>query len=128
MLLHFTKMHGLGNDFMVLDLVRQDAEFAPGEIRAWADRRTGIGFDQLLLLEPPTHPGCHFRYRIFNSDGSPAGHCGNGARCVARFALDKGLALPGPLKLQMDNGIIETRVLDNGEVTVDMGPPVLEPA
>src|SRR5690606_36894654 len=82
----------------------------------------------LLTLEPPTHPGCDFRYRVYNSDGSEAGHCGNGARCVARFALEKGLALHKRLKLQLDKSVIETRVLENGHVTVDMGPPILEPA
>ena len=89
MLLRFTKMHGLGNDFMVLDLVSQHAHILPKHAKQWGDRHTGVGFDQLLLVETPTNPDVDFRYRIFNSDGSEVEQYGNGARCFARFVLDK---------------------------------------
>ena len=128
MLLHFTKMHGLGNDFMVLDLVRQDCQLSTEEIRAFADRRTGVGFDQLLIVEPPTHPSCDFRYRIYNADGTEVEQCGNGARCVARFVRDRGLGLSPRLKFQMGRDFIETEALDNGLVRVNMGVPILDPA
>ena len=91
MLLRFTKMHGLGNDFMVLDLVSQHAHILPKHAKQWGDRHTGVGFDQLLLVEAPSNPEVDFRYRIFNSDGSEVEQCGNGARCFARFVLDKRL-------------------------------------
>ncbi|TXI33449.1 MAG: diaminopimelate epimerase, partial [Aquipseudomonas alcaligenes] len=93
MLLRFTKMHGLGNDFMVLDLISQHAHIQPKHAKAWGDRHTGIGFDQLLLVEAPTSPDVDFRYRIFNSDGSEVEQCGNGARCFARFVVDKRLTM-----------------------------------
>lgn len=91
MLLRFTKMHGLGNDFMVLDLVSQHAHILPKHAKQWGDRHTGIGFDQLLIVEAPSNPEVDFRYRIFNADGSEVEQCGNGARCFARFVLDKRL-------------------------------------
>ncbi|MDT8398698.1 MAG: diaminopimelate epimerase [Pseudomonadales bacterium] len=128
MMLDFCKMHGLGNDFMVVDLLRQDAQFRPDTVRALANRRTGVGFDQLLLIEAPSDPDCDFRYRIYNADGSEAEHCGNGSRCIARFVMDKGLAFGQRIRLQMASGSIETRILDNGLVTVDMGAPQLDPA
>jgi diaminopimelate epimerase len=126
--IQFSKMHGLGNDFMVIDLVTQDAVITPEVARRLSDRRTGIGFDQLLLVEPPTDPNCDFRYRIYNADGSEVEHCGNGARCLARFIKDRGLAVSHRIRLQMPKGFIETRLLDNGQVTVNMGAPILEPA
>src|SRR3982751_3694047 len=107
MLLRFTKMHGLGNDFMVLDLVSQHAHILPKHAKQWGDRHTGIGFDQLLLVEAPNNPDVDFRYRIFNSDGSEVEQCGNGARCFARFVLDKR---------------------NDGQISVDMGAPRLVPA
>lgn len=128
MSLRFTKMHGLGNDFMVLDLVRQDTVLPKETIRAMADRRTGIGFDQLLLIETPSVPDCDFRYRIYNADGTEAEHCGNGARCIARFISDQGLCASSSLRLQMPNSIISCQTHDDGQVTVDMGMPILEPA
>ena len=88
MRLNFTKMHGLGNDFMVLDLVRQKVALTPTLIRTLSNRKTGVGFDQLLIIEPATVAGCDFAYRIFNYDGGEVEHCGNGARCVARFVVD----------------------------------------
>jgi diaminopimelate epimerase len=128
MTVRFAKMHGLGNDFMVLDLVTQEITLNPREIQCWADRHTGVGFDQLLAIEPPTDPEADFRYRIFNADGTEAEQCGNGARCVARFALHAGLTVKTELRFQTSNNQIGTRLLDNGQVEVDMGKPGLEPA
>jgi len=106
MLLRFTKMHGLGNDFMVLDLVSQHAHILPKHAKQWGDRHTGVGFDQLLLVETPTNPDVDFRYRIFNSDGSEVEQCGNGARCFARFVLDKRLTAKRQIKVETKGGII----------------------
>ena len=125
--LHFAKMHGLGNDFMIVDLVTQRAEPAPEHIRAWADRRTGIGFDQFLEVLPPDDPDVDFRYRIFNADGSEAEQCGNGARCFARFVVDEGLTVKRHLDIQTVSGRIRTRLLANGHVEVDMGVPSIDP-
>jgi len=127
MLLRFTKMHGLGNDFMVLDLVSQHAHIQPKHARQWSDRHTGIGFDQLLIVEPPTNPEVDFRYRIFNADGSEVEQCGNGARCFARFVLDKRLTVKKRIRVETKSGIIELDVHPDGQVCVDMGPPRLEP-
>lgn len=128
MSLRFTKMHGLGNDFMVLDLVRQRVQLDAGLIRRWSHRQTGIGFDQLLIVEASTKPGCDFAYRIYNADGGEVEHCGNGARCVTRFVVDKGLADKREYTFDMARGSIRTRLEDDGLVTVDMGPPRLAPA
>ncbi len=128
MLLHFSKMHGLGNDFMVVDMVSQSLRLPPDKIRRLADRRFGVGFDQLLLVEPPTQPDMDFRYRIFNADGSEVEQCGNGARCFARFVRDKKLIGRDRIKVQTAGGNIELNIQGNGEVTVDMGQPILEPA
>ena len=125
--LRFAKMHGLGNDFMVVDLVTQRTEPAGAQIRAWADRRTGIGFDQFLTVLPPDDPDVDFRYRIFNADGSEAEQCGNGARCFARFVADQRLSVKHRLVLQTNNGRIQTRLLDGGDVEVDMGMPSAKP-
>ncbi|BAU77195.1 diaminopimelate epimerase [Metapseudomonas furukawaii] len=127
MLLRFTKMHGLGNDFMVLDLVSQHAHIQPKHAKQWGDRHTGIGFDQLLIVEAPTNPDVDFRYRIFNSDGSEVEQCGNGARCFARFVLDKRLTVKKCIRVETKGGIIELNVKPDGQVTVDMGPPRLVP-
>ncbi|TKD44525.1 diaminopimelate epimerase [Azotobacter chroococcum] len=127
MLLRFTKMHGLGNDFMVLDLVSQHAHIQPKHARQWGDRHTGIGFDQLLIVEPPSRPDVDFRYRIFNADGSEVEQCGNGARCFARFVLDKRLTVKKRIRVETRNGLIELDVRPDGQVCVDMGPPRLEP-
>ncbi|PZW67030.1 diaminopimelate epimerase [Pseudomonas sp. URMO17WK12:I1] len=127
MLLRFTKMHGLGNDFMVLDLVSQHAHIQPKHAKQWGDRHTGIGFDQLLLVEPPQHPDVDFRYRIFNSDGSEVEQCGNGARCFARFVLDKRLTVKKNIRVETKGGIIELNVRADGLITVDMGAPRLAP-
>ena len=128
MLLRFTKMHGLGNDFMVLDLVSQHAHIQPKNAKQWGDRHTGVGFDQLLLVEPPSNPDVDFRYRIFNSDGSEVEQCGNGARCFARFVLDKRLTTKKVIRVETKSGIIELRVQNDGQVCVNMGAPRLEPA
>ncbi|MET1079347.1 MAG: diaminopimelate epimerase [Pseudomonas sp.] len=128
MLLRFTKMHGLGNDFMVLDLVSQHAHILPKHAKQWGDRHTGIGFDQLLIVEAPTNPDVDFRYRIFNADGSEVQQCGNGARCFARFVLDKRLTMKRQLRVETLGGIIELDMRADGHVSVNMGPPRLEPA
>ena len=125
MLLRFTKMHGLGNDFMVLDLVSQHAHILPKHAKQWGDRHTGIGFDQLLIVEAPSNPDVDFRYRIFNSDGSEVEQCGNGARCFARFVLDKRLTTKRQIKVETKSGIIELNVRSDGQISVDMGPPRL---
>ncbi|WOG27575.1 diaminopimelate epimerase [Endozoicomonas sp. 8E] len=127
MLLHFTKMHGLGNDFMVVDRVTQSIRITPEKIRSLSDRNFGIGFDQLLMVEPPTDPDMDFRYRIFNADGSEVEQCGNGARCFARFVRDKKLIGCDTIRVQTSGGNMELTIEDNGDVTVDMGIPVLEP-
>ncbi|AGA91952.1 diaminopimelate epimerase [Thioflavicoccus mobilis 8321] len=123
----FTKMHGLGNDFVVLDSVRQSLELAPAQIRALADRHFGIGCDQVLVVEPPRRPGADFFYRIFNADGSESGQCGNGARCFARFVRDQGLTDKERLTVDTRDGTLELAFLPDGQVRVDMGAPRLEP-
>jgi diaminopimelate epimerase len=128
MLLRFTKMHGLGNDFMVIDLISQQAHIQSKHARQWGDRHTGIGFDQLLLVEAPSSPDVDFRYRIFNADGSEVEQCGNGARCFARFVLDKRLTVKKRIRVETRGGIIELQMRVDGQVTVDMGPPRLNPA
>ena len=128
MLLKFTKMHGCGNDFMVLDLVSQYFKVRPQHIRKWADRNFGIGFDQLLLVEPPSTPQADFRYRIFNSDGQEVEQCGNGARCFAKFVRDSHLTRKKLLTVETRKGTIELQVVDKHLIRVDMGRPQLEPA
>lgn len=128
MLLRFTKMHGLGNDFMVIDLVSQHAHIQPKHVRQWSDRHTGVGFDQLLIVEPPSRPDVDFCYRIFNADGSEVEQCGNGARCFARFVLDKRLTAKKRIRVETKNSIIELNVRPDGQITVDMGAPRLLPA
>ena len=120
-------MHGLGNDFMVVDMVSQNARLPPEKIRRLADRHFGVGFDQLLTVESPTHPDMDFRYRIFNADGSEVEQCGNGARCFARFVQDKKLIGRDNIRVQTAGGNIELHVQSNGDVMVDMGHPRLEP-
>ncbi|MDP6536883.1 MAG: diaminopimelate epimerase, partial [Gammaproteobacteria bacterium] len=99
----FTKMHGLGNDFMVLDLVSNSVTLSPDQIRRLADRHFGIGFDQLLQVEPPSDPAADFDYRIFNADGEEVEHCGNGARCFASFVRQRGLSNKNPIKVKTIN-------------------------
>ncbi len=127
MLLKFTKMHGLGNDFVVVDAVSRKVFFNKQQIEKLSDRNWGIGFDQLLVVEPPTNPDMDFRYRIYNSDGSEVEHCGNGARCFAKFVLDRELTNKRIINVETKRGAIQLRVLDGGLVTVDMGAPSFDP-
>lgn len=127
MRLEFTKMHGLGNDFMVIDLVTQRVRLTSEQVRTLADRHFGIGFDQLLIVEPPEHPEVDFRYRIFNADGSEVSQCGNGARCFARFVRERRLSRKDRLRVETASGIIELRIDGQGWVSVDMGVPRLVP-
>ena len=128
MKIKFSKMHGLGNDFVVIDGMRQYVELTPETIRALGDRHTGIGFNQLLLVEPPTAPGADFRYRIFNADGGEVEQCGNGARCFVRFVHDQKLTDKTAIVVETKRGIIHPRLEANGLVTVDMGQPRFAPA
>ncbi|GLQ33053.1 diaminopimelate epimerase [Litoribrevibacter albus] len=127
MRLKFTKMHGLGNDFMVLDLVTQHFKMDEATVRKLADRNFGVGFDQMLIVEPPSSPDVDFTYRIFNADGSEVEQCGNGARCFARFVKDKRLTSKNEIKVSTSSGKITLHLQTNRDVTVDMGEPVLEP-
>ena len=123
--LKFTKMHGLDNDFMVIDGISQHFDPAATPIAEWADRHRGIGFDQLLLVEAPPLPEAEFGYRIFNADGSEVEQCGNGARCFARFVHEKGLSPNRRIKVATAKGLIVLNLQENGLVTVDMGEPRL---
>jgi diaminopimelate epimerase len=123
----FTKMHGLGNDFVVLDGVTQTLALTPESVRRLADRHFGIGCDQLLLVEPALSPEADFRYRIFNADGSEVEQCGNGARCFARFVHDQGLTQKTEIRVETAKGIIVPRLEADGQVTVNMGAPRFEP-
>lgn len=127
MKLKFTKMHGLGNDFIVIDAINQSVSLDPATIRRWADRHFGIGFDQLLVVEKPGESG-DFRYRIFNADGGEVEQCGNGARCFARFVRDHDLTRKNTIRVETACGIIMPTVEENGEVSVDMGIPRFDPA
>lgn len=128
MQLKFTKMHGAGNDFIVIDATRQPAEFTAQQWARLADRRFGIGADQILVVEQPTVDGADFRYRIYNNDGGEVEQCGNGARAFARFVREQGLSKADTIRVQTMSGIIAPRLESDGSVTVDMGAPVLEPA
>ena len=128
MLLRFTKMHGLGNDFMVVDLVTQRYKFNPAMVKRLGDRKLGVGFDQLLIIEIPSNPDMDFRYRIFNSDGSEVEHCGNGARCFALFVRDKRLSAKTQLNVETAKGNMLLTIRDDRQVEVNMGPPILTPA
>ncbi|MEW9625103.1 diaminopimelate epimerase [Rhodanobacter geophilus] len=128
-MLRFSKMHGLGNDFVVLDGRTAPLSLNVASIRALADRRTGVGFDQLLSVEPARDPSCAFYYGIWNTDGSPSGQCGNGVRCVAAWLHRAGtLALGEAVRLESPSGPVTVRLLNAHEVTVDMGEPVFAPA
>ena len=128
MKLYFSKMHGLGNDFMVVDGVTQKVYFTPEIIRRLADRHFGIGFDQLLLVEPPYDPEQDFHYRIYNADGSEVQQCGNGARCFARFVRLKGLTNKDRIAVSTMSGRIVLQLEQDNQVTVNMGVPEFEPA
>jgi diaminopimelate epimerase len=116
-------MHGLGNDFVVLDGIRQQVSLTPAQLRFLADRNFGIGCDQILLVEKPSQPDVDFRYRIFNADGSEVEQCGNGARCFVRFVHDVGLTGKREIRVETQTGIIVPRLEEDGNVTVDMGIP-----
>ena len=128
MLLKFTKMHGLGNDFMVIDGINQSVTLTAEQVACWADRHFGIGFDQLLLVEAPQSAEAQFKYRIFNADGGEVSQCGNGARCFARFVREKGLTRENPISVETDSGILHLNAIDDSRVQVDMGVPRFEPA
>ncbi|MXN89149.1 diaminopimelate epimerase [Pasteurella canis] len=126
--MQFSKMHGLGNDFIVVDAVTQNLYFSADTIKRLADRHRGIGFDQMLVVEPPYDPDLDFHYRIFNADGSEVAQCGNGARCFARFVILKGLTDKKEITVSTQTGKIILNVLENEKVRVNMGEPIWEPA
>jgi diaminopimelate epimerase len=128
MKLQFTKMHGAGNDFLVIDAISQAVDFTPAQWQRLADRRFGIGADQILVVEQATSAECDFRYRIFNHDGGEVEQCGNGARAFVKFVTDKGLTDKSSIRVETMKGIITPRLEADGTITVDMGAPVLEPA
>lgn len=123
MKLKFSKMHGLGNDFVVLDGIRQHVSLSPEQLRYLGDRHFGVGCDQILLVEKPMQPGVDFRYRIFNADGSEVEQCGNGARCFVRFVHEQGLTDKREIRVETLKGVIAPRLEADGNVTVDMGIP-----
>jgi diaminopimelate epimerase len=127
MTLKFTKMQGLGNDFVVLDGIRQRVDLDPARVRALADRHFGVGCDQVLVVEP-AQGDADFRYRIFNASGEEVEHCGNGARCFVKFVRDRGLTDKCEIRVETKNGLIVPRLEADGQVTVDMGAPRFAPA
>jgi len=128
MKLRFTKMHGAGNDFVMLDGVRQTLNLSAEQLRYLADRHWGIGADQILMVEPAQRADVDFRYRIFNADGSEVEQCGNGARCFVKFVHEIGLTDKPVIKVETAGGVIAPRLEADGSVTVDMGAPVFEAA
>jgi diaminopimelate epimerase len=127
MKVEFSKMHGLGNDFMVIDLVSQQVSLNPELIQGLANRNFGVGFDQLLLVEPPEQPDVDFQYRIFNADGSEVEQCGNGVRCFARFVHERGLTRKKLIRVATKSGVVEPEINDQGWVRVNMGAPKVHP-
>ena len=127
MKLRFSKMHGLGNDFVVLDGIRQSISLSPAQLRLLGERHFGVGCDQILLVEKPGRPDVDFRYRIFNADGGEVEQCGNGARCFVRFVHDQGLTDKREIRVETMSGIIGPRLEDDGNITVDMGVPIFAP-
>jgi len=128
MRLRFTKMHGAGNDFVVIDATKQPFSLTPDQMRRLGDRRFGVGCDQILVIEPSTDAGADFRYRIFNNTGDEVEHCGNGARCFVRYVVDAGLADQREIRVDTMNRRLLLRLQDDGRVTVNMGAPVFEHA
>lgn len=126
--LSFWKMQGCGNDFMVLDNVSQAVHFNSSDVQRWSHRRTGVGFDQLLLLEPAEEEAIDFNYRIFNGDGSEVEQCGNGARCITVYAIEKGLTNKGSLRLKTKQEVLTTTFLEGEGVRVQLGEPHFDPA
>ena len=127
MRLHFTKMQGAGNDFIVLDATRTPVALSPEQVRALADRRVGIGADQILIVDPAPRAGVDFGYRIYNAGGDEVEHCGNGARCFLRYVRERGLTSRRTVRVATVNRELELRMADDGRVAVDMGPPVFDP-
>lgn len=127
MKLKFTKMHGAGNDFVVIDAISQHVDLTPAQWKMLADRRFGVGADQMLVVEKPQSPGVDFRYRIYNADGGEVEQCGNGARAFVRFVTDKGLTDKRTIRVETMSGVIEPTLEADGRITVDMGAPILEP-
>ncbi len=127
MKLRFTKMHGAGNDFVVIDAVNQTVNLTSNQWRDIADRRFGIGADQILVVEKPTMSGVDFRYRIFNADGGEVEQCGNGARAFVKFVVEKGLTEHREIRVETMSGVIRPRLEDDGRITVDMGAPIFDP-
>lgn len=127
MKISFTKMQGAGNDFVVIDATREPLNLSASEWRRIADRRFGVGADQILLVEAADGPEVDFVYRIFNADGEEVEQCGNGARCFARFVRDEGLSQASTIRVRTRSGVISPTIHDDGRVTVDMGPPSLSP-
>ncbi|MGV6817493.1 MAG: diaminopimelate epimerase [Thiotrichales bacterium] len=128
MKLKFTKMQGIGNDFVVIDAINQKVELSTEQVKHIADRRFGVGCDQILLVEAPSSPDVAFRYRILNADGSEVAQCGNGARCFARFVTEKGLINEPEFLVETQSGIIILQIQEDGEVLVNMGEPDFTPA
>jgi len=128
MKLRFTKMHGAGNDFLVFDGIHQHINLTPDQWRSLADRRFGVGADQMLVVERTTTPSVDFRYRIFNADGSEVEQCGNGSRAFVQFVHEKKLTDKTRIRVETMSGIIELNLESNGQITVNMGAPILEPA
>ena len=127
MRLAFTKMHGLGNDFIVFDARQPDEVPSAAVLRRLADRRTGIGFDQALVLSPPARPGTDVYYRIFNADGSEVEQCGNGARCIARLVASRAAVRDRALVMDSPGGLVNARLRGDGLVSVAMGVPDFDP-
>ena len=127
MKLRFAKMQGQGNDFVVLDGVRQEVALDGNTVRALADRHFGVGCDQVLVVQKPASGANDFLYRIYNADGDEVEQCGNGARCFARFVLDEGLTTKREIAVETRSGVIRPKIEDSGQVTVDMGVPRFDP-
>ncbi|MBC8494081.1 MAG: diaminopimelate epimerase [Candidatus Thioglobus sp.] len=127
MMIQFTKMHGLGNDFMVIDNTRGDIQLTTEQIVSWSDRHFGVGFDQLLMVESSSSSGVDFRYIIYNADGSEVEQCGNGARCFARFVREKGLSANNPIVVETRTGLITLTINPDNSVKIDMGAPHFDP-
>ena len=126
--IHFTKMHGLGNDFIVLNNLHNEYQLSAEQISVLSHRQLGVGFDQLLSVEASAEPGIDFSYRIFNQDGQEAEHCGNGARCFAKYVVDKGLFDGDTLVVKTVNRLLTLEIVSDGSITVDMEAPVFTPS
>jgi diaminopimelate epimerase len=126
--LRFTKMHGAGNDFVVIDATKQPFALTPEQMRLLGDRRFGVGCDQILVIEPSQDAGADFRYRIFNNTGDEVEHCGNGSRCFVRYVVDAGLTSKREIQVDTMNRRLLLKLQDDGRVTVNMGAPVFDHA